>query len=174
MVPAIQKNNSESTLYFEFLYIKYNIPIIFGSDTHYINEEDGKWRDIFIQSKEIYYDEEANFVLDNIKGYNIEMPIAFEWESFNYFNAGQMNLFDLRGASNAFLKTIKDAGYTPVHYASKSYLEYIWLPIGYDIWLAHYTKETSYKGDYVMWQLSSNGKVDGINNYVDINVYYKN
>ena len=31
-----------------------------------------------------------------------------------------------------------------------------------------------YKGDYVMWQLSSNGKVDGINNYVDINVYYKN
>ena len=42
------------------------------------------------------------------------------------------------------------------------------------IWLAHYTKQTSYKGDYVMWQLSSNGKVDGINNYVDINVYYKN
>lgn len=118
--------------------------------------------------------QEANFVLDNIKGYNIEMPIAFDWESFNYFNAGQMNLFDLRGASNAFLKTIKDAGYTPVHYASKSYLEYIWLPIDYDIWLAHYTKETSYKGDYVMWQLSSNGKVDGINNYVDINVYYKN
>lgn len=118
--------------------------------------------------------EEANFVLDNIKGYNIEMPIAFDWESFNYFNAGQMNLFDLRGASNAFLKTIKDAGYTPVHYASKSYLEYIWLPVDYDIWLAHYTKQTSYKGDYVMWQLSSNGKVDGINNYVDINVYYKN
>lgn len=43
---------------------KYNIPIIFGSDTHYINEEDGKWRDIFIQSKEIYYDDEANFILD--------------------------------------------------------------------------------------------------------------
>ena len=69
---------------------------------------------------------------------------------------------------------LKDAGYTPVHYASKSYLEYIWLPVDYDIWLAHYTKQTSYKGDYVMWQLSSNGKVDGINNYVDINVYYKN
>lgn len=83
-------------------------------------------------------------------------------------------LKNIEGASNAFLKTIKDAGYTPVHYASKSYLEYIWLPVDYDIWLAHYTKQTSYKGDYVMWQLSSNGKVDGINNYVDINVYYKN
>ena len=130
------------------------------------------WEDYAKNEKDAI--EEANFVLDNIKGYNIEMPIAFDWESFNYFNAGQMNLFDLRGASNAFLKTIKDAGYTPVHYASKSYLEYIWLPVDYDIWLAHYTKETSYKGDYVMWQLSSNGKVDGINNYVDINVYYKN
>ncbi len=118
--------------------------------------------------------EEANFVLKNIKGYNIEMPIAFDWESFNYFNAGQMNLFDLRNASNAFLKTIKDAGYTPVHYASKSYLEYIWLPINYDIWLAHYTEETSYKGKYIMWQLANNGKVDGINNYVDIDIYYKN
>lgn len=116
---------------------------------------------------------EANFVLDNIKGYNIEMPIAFDWESFNYFNAGQMNLFDLRNASEEFLNVIKNAGYTPIHYASKAYLEYIWLPINYDIWLAHYAKQTTYQGDYLMWQLSSTGKVDGINNYVDINVYYK-
>ena len=118
--------------------------------------------------------EEANFVLDNIKGYNIEMPIAFDWESFNYFNASEMNLYDLTEVSNTFLDTIKKAGYIPVHYASKSYLEYIWGPIKHDIWLAHYTNETTYKGDYIMWQLASNGKVDGINNYVDIDIYYKN
>lgn len=117
--------------------------------------------------------EEANFVLDNIKGYNIDLPIAFDWENFKYFNAAQINLFDLREISNTYLDILNSAGYETVHYGSKSYLEYIWLPVKHDIWLAHYTEKTSYKGPYVMWQLASNGKVDGINNYVDIDVYYK-
>ena len=43
--------------------------------------------------------------------------------------------------------------------------------------MAHYTKDielSSYSGEYSYWQLCSDGKVDGINGSVDINVRYKN
>ena len=57
-------------------------------------------------------------------------------------------------------------------YSSKNYLEKIWLETEYDIWLAHYTSKTNYKGDYRIWQLCNNGRVDGIKGDVDINVMY--
>ena len=47
-------------------------------------------------------------------------------------------------------------------YSSKTYLDNIWLETDYDIWLAHYTSKTDYKGKYKMWQMCENGKVDGI------------
>ena len=45
--------------------------------------------------------------------------------------------------------------------------------IKHDVWLAHYTDKTDYKGDYKMWQLRNNGKVDGIYGYVDIDILYE-
>ena len=42
----------------------------------------------------------------------------------------------------------------------------------YDIWLAHYTDKTDYKGKYKMWQICENGIVDGINGTVDIDIMY--
>ena len=57
-------------------------------------------------------------------------------------------------------------------YSSKNYLEYIWLPTNHDIWLAHYTSNTTYKGKYRFWQLCENGRVDGIKGNVDIDVMY--
>ena len=59
-------------------------------------------------------------------------------------------------------------------YSSKYYLENIWYKTNYKVWLAHYTESTNYQGEYYIWQLCSNGKVNGINdNLVDLNVMYK-
>ena len=59
-------------------------------------------------------------------------------------------------------------------YGSKYYLENMWLDKGnYPVWLAHYTDKTNYSGDHIMWQYSAIGEVDGINNAVDLDVYYK-
>ena len=74
--------------------------------------------------------------------------------------------------ANTFLKTIEKAGYEGMLYSSKNYLENIWFETEYKIWLAHYTTETNYQGDYYVWQLCSNGRVDGITGNVDINVMY--
>ena len=43
---------------------------------------------------------------------------------------------------------------------------------GYHIWLAQYSSEPTYKGDYGMWQYTSAGSVDGINGRVDLNLSF--
>lgn len=43
---------------------KYGVPIIHANDSHYISEEDAKYRDLFLKAKGIYYEEEDGFVLD--------------------------------------------------------------------------------------------------------------
>lgn len=58
-------------------------------------------------------------------------------------------------------------------YSSKTYLESIWYPTSYEVWLAHYTDETDYEGAYQVWQLCNNGKVDGISSAVDIDIMYE-
>ncbi|BAO04764.1 DNA polymerase III alpha subunit [Clostridium botulinum B str. Osaka05] len=43
---------------------KYNIEIIHANDSHYILEEDSKYRDMFLQAKGIFYEDESSFILD--------------------------------------------------------------------------------------------------------------
>lgn len=43
---------------------KYNIPFVFATDTHYIYEEDAKWRDLLLRGKSIFYPEEEGFIMD--------------------------------------------------------------------------------------------------------------
>lgn len=116
--------------------------------------------------------DQANYVIENIKEYDVTLPIAFDWENFSYWNGLELNLLDIRLISNAFQDTIKKAGYTPVQYGSKNYLRAFWNPVKYDTWLAHYISQTDYEENYVMWQLCDNGKVNGINGPVDIDILY--
>ena len=68
---------------------------------------------------------------------------------------------------------LKEDGYEVMLYSSKNYLEKVWLNKSYPVWLAHYTDETNYTGDYIMWQMCSNGLINGIDGNVDIDIYYK-
>lgn len=116
--------------------------------------------------------EEALWVIDKIKEYNVSLPIAYDWENWETFNDYNLSFYNLTDMANTFLNTVKDAGYDGLLYSSKNYLENFWMPVKFDIWLAHYTKKTNYEGDYTYWQLCNNGKIDGINGEVDINVMY--
>ncbi len=116
--------------------------------------------------------EDANWVLEQIKGYKVDLPIAYDWESWSFYNEFHQSFYSLTQGAKAFLDTIEDAGYQGMLYSSKTYLEKAWYDTGYPVWLAHYTKQTSYEGDYKYWQLCSNGKIDGINGDVDINIMY--
>ena len=117
---------------------------------------------------------QANWVLDILDNEFLDLPICFDWESWSKWNSFKMSFYDINNVANKFLDTINLSGYEGMLYSSKYYLENIWEnKLNYPVWLAHYTKKTSYTGDYVMWQLSNTGKIAGINGDVDINVLYK-
>ncbi len=116
---------------------------------------------------------DAKWVLKQIKGYKIDLPVVYDWESWSFYNEFNQSFYSLSKSAQSYLSTIEKAGYKGMLYSSKKYLETVWYDLGYDVWLAHYTDETTYKGKYTYWQLCSNGKVDGIKGNVDINIYYE-
>lgn len=115
---------------------------------------------------------DAKWIIENIKDYKVKLPIAFDWENWGSFNTYELSFFGLTNIAKRFMDTVKDAGYDAMLYSSKTYLENIWMSVDYPVWLAHYTKNTNYAGDYSYWQICSNGRVDGINGDVDIDIRY--
>ena len=115
---------------------------------------------------------DAKWVLKKIEDYKIDLPIAFDWENWKYYNDYHLSFFGLTSMAESFADVIEDAGYQGMIYSSKTYLENIWLPSNKDIWLAHYTDKTNYQGSYRMWQMCENGRVSGISNAVDIDILY--
>lgn len=115
---------------------------------------------------------DAKWIIENIKDYKVELPIAFDWENWGSFNTYELSFFGLTNMAKRFMDTVKEAGYDAMLYSSKTYLENIWMSVDYPVWLAHYTKNTNYAGDYSYWQICSNGRVDGINGDVDIDIRY--
>lgn len=115
---------------------------------------------------------EISYLLDLIKDYDIKIGIAFDWENFSKFNSYNVSLHSLNMIASTFLDEVKNKGYRPMLYSSKYYLQNIW-DLSYDTWVAQYASKNTYDGDYVMWQLCDDGKIDGILGYVDIDVMYK-
>lgn len=122
--------------------------------------------------------EEADYILSKVKGYNITMPIVFDFE---YYSGGRLDKANLSRRKQtdiclAFCERVAAAGYTPMVYANKSMLNSDLyaseISAKYPIWLAHYTNKTDYTGTYTYWQYSSTGKVNGISGNVDMNYWY--
>jgi len=114
----------------------------------------------------------ANYVISKLKGKNVPLGVALDWECWDLFNDYHITSKDLNDMANAFLKVIKDNGYKPVIYSSKNYLENVWDVDDAYIWMAHYTNKSNYAGKRYIWQFSPYGIIPGIKEDVDVNVYY--
>lgn len=78
--------------------------------------------------------------------------------------------------AKAFLERVKAAGYTPMIYASKTFLEDnldMSQLNGYKVWLAQYSHQPTYNGSYVGWQYYSKETIAGVNGYVDMSVWFE-
>ena len=115
---------------------------------------------------------EAKWVIKQIKKYDVDLPVVFDWENFSSYQEFNLSFYSLTEVAKTFLSEIEKAGYKGMLYSSKYYLEEIWYETKYPIWLAHYTEQTNYQGKYKVWQLCSNGKVPGVNELVDIDIMY--
>lgn len=116
---------------------------------------------------------QAEWVIKQIKDYNITLPVAFDFESFTSFNSMNLSLYQLNEVAEAYFSALEDKGYDTMLYGSKNYLNAVWKYNTNKVWLAHYTDKTDYDKDYIMWQLCQDGVIDGINGFVDIDILYK-
>lgn len=114
---------------------------------------------------------EANYVLSQIKHYNVSFPIAIDIEDSVHKSKTPA---ELAAIANAFCSTIEAAGYYPIVYGSKTWFSnYIQTSaVNYDLWVAQYNSFCTYS-KYDIWQASNTGSVQGINGNVDINYLYK-
>lgn len=123
--------------------------------------------------------EEASFVLDAVKGYNISYPIFLDVEysgaSGNRGRADGLDKATRTAVCKAFCATIRSGGYSAGIYANKTWLQTMIDPgqlSAYKIWLAQYAAAPTYDGRYDMWQYKSTGRVSGISGNVDMNLSY--
>ncbi len=122
--------------------------------------------------------EEARFVIDSLKGYDITWPVVFDTEEITSYKAARANKLsrEVRTAcAKAFLEEIKAAGYIPMLYANTRWsilnLDLAELS-AYDFWYAYYGDEIYYPYKFSMWQYTSSGSVDGIKGNADLNISF--
>ncbi len=118
--------------------------------------------------------EQAMWIVNNIKNYKISLPIGFDFEDWSSFSKLNLSQRDINDIAISFIQMLEDNGYKGINYSSKYYLENIWNIKDYPTWLANYTSKTNYQGDYSIWQLCQDGRIEGINGAVDINIMYDN
>ena len=120
--------------------------------------------------------EEAQKCIDTIKGYEIKLPVFFDFEYDTVRYAKENGVALGKDAFNnhtvAFLEVIKSAGYKAGTYFNLDYYKnyYDSTKLGrYVKWYAQYNNTASWTG-YDIWQYSSNYRISGINCDFDINV----
>ena len=118
--------------------------------------------------------EEADYVLEQVKDWEITMPIVFDWEYISEeARTAYVEPQMLTDCMNAFSARIRQAGYQSMIYvnmdqaADSFYIEEV---EDTALWLAMYNgwKENPYK--VAMWQYTNTGSVPGISGNVDINI----
>ena len=121
--------------------------------------------------------EEARYVLEQIKDYNITQPIVVDTEKINQEDVRANNI-DNETRTRAllgFCETIEAAGRTPMIYASTAWFCQAMdiAKLGkYEFWLAAYgTPQFPYHVEG--WQYDPEGSVPGIEGNVDLNVWLR-
>lgn len=123
---------------------------------------------------------QAEWIVDILGGVELELGVAFDWESWSSFNSAKMSLYTINKTAAAFLGVVEASDYKPILYSSKNYLDLIWEPEklaqqfeDFSVWLAQYHDYVTYRGSYQIWQMSDSGSVPGIDGAVDIDIMYK-
>lgn len=121
--------------------------------------------------------EEARTVLGIVEGYELDFPVAFDWEEIGQpgARADEISGETLTDCAIAFCEVIEEAGYEPMVYFYRRLGYY-----SYDLSrLAAYKFWVSAPGDYPdfyyghhMWQYSFTGSIEGIATDVDLNLCF--
>lgn len=122
--------------------------------------------------------EEADYVLDNIGDYKINLPIVIDVEesaSKTDSRTKDLTKEDRTRIVIAFCNRIKEAGYDTMIYGN---LKSLMLMLDmeqleeYDKWFAYYHYPLHFPYQYRVWQYSASGTVDGVPGSCDLNIAF--
>ena len=121
--------------------------------------------------------EEAQFVMDNIRPYNVTWPIVLDIEDAASATARTADLTQQQRTDHAiaFCETIKEGGYTPMLYCNiRWFIEKLDITriADYEKWFAQYFRKPFFPYTFQVWQYSSSGSIDGIKGNVDYNISF--
>lgn len=124
--------------------------------------------------------EEAVYVCELIKDSEIKYPVVFDWELPDDSEARTLGTTTetLNKCAAAFCQEITDRGYTAMLYSNlkMALTKYDMQTLSaYDFWYVEYKdghNPPSYPYELQMWQYASDGRVDGIDGYVDMNISF--
>lgn len=122
-------------------------------------------------------EEEAVFVLEHLKGTELDYPVVYDWEPITTDKARTdgLDIETLTDCAVAFCDAVSYAGYTPMIYYN--------LPVGYtrydlsrltsyDVWFAQYSGKPTMYYNYRIWQYTDSGRIPGIETKVDMNIAF--
>lgn len=119
--------------------------------------------------------EEAEFVLEHLIEYDLQMPIVYDPESILHEEARTDNVTEEQFTKNtkAFCETIEKSGYDAMIYCNMTWQAFK-LDLEeleeYPIWYADYEEYPQTPYHFDIWQYSNEGSVDGIQGNVDLNI----
>lgn len=120
--------------------------------------------------------EEARFCIDFLEDYDIQLPVAFDWEYVSQSaRTGSVGRTTLTECAKVFCEAIEDAGYQALIYFNpniantKLNLQEL---TDYGWWLSWYTEQLNYPYRVDFWQYTENGNVPGITGDVDIDLWF--
>ena len=120
--------------------------------------------------------EEADFVLENLGGVQLEYPIAYDSEYVSGVGENRttnLTAEERSAIADAFCDRIEQAGYRTLVYGNMYDLQKYDASVfgGRGVWWAEYgVTRSSHYLDIVMWQYTNDGHVDGIDASVDMNI----
>ncbi len=129
--------------------------------------------------------EEAAFVLEALEPYELALPVILDYEIASTADGGlvgRLHEADLPGEEHgricaAFCREIEKHGYTAGVYAGVGMLEEgvadaLEEAGGFPVWLANWTIQTRYNGDFAFWQYTGSGSAEGVTGEVDRDIRY--
>ena len=120
---------------------------------------------------------EADFVLERVKKYKLQLPIVFDLEEVSNATDRVENTTseERTQAAVTFMNHIKNAGYQAMVYSSSQLFETVFdinYLHDYDFWVADYSSVPNFNYHFSIWQYTDAGTVDGISTNVDMNIMF--
>lgn len=121
--------------------------------------------------------QEAEYVLDLIKDYNISYPVALDTEYLDddkaRTNKNEISRELRSEMAIAFCERIKEEGYYPMIYSNENWMRRnmdLEMLNQYDFWAAQFLEQNDFLYDFTIWQYTDKGSIPGISENVDLDI----